>query len=80
MMYPAQAQSGFIARKATSSKKNNLTQVPLPFAHPKNLINDRHTTGIVASLYASCFFHFSSIFFLSSALSAFTGGKRSRHA
>jgi len=34
----------------------------------------------VASLYANSFFHFSSIFFFSSVLSAFTGGKRSRQA
>jgi hypothetical protein len=31
-------------------------------------------------IYANSFFHFSSIFFFSSALRAFTGGKRSRQA
>src|SRR4029077_4631724 len=36
--------------------------------------------GLQRGLYANSFFHFSSIFFFSSGLSAFTGGKRSRQA
>jgi hypothetical protein len=67
MYRSTRAPRGFTARGATSSRE---------------CINLRHRayTQDAPSPYANSFFHFSSIFFFSSALRAFTGGKRSRQA
>jgi len=77
MYRSTRAPRGFTAREATSSRECIMNHcLKLNASFNNWVFNFRN----VVNLYANSFFHFSSIFFFNSALSAFTGGKRSRQA